>query len=318
MAADRDQHLAQLNAAVVTLTQDLEDERDLSAGYAARRQAGPVPAPLASARAATGAAASTVRADAADIGAGYQPGAVQALNSLLAGITHLGDIRAAVSSAALPASQVIRIYTSTGITPANTFSAVAGGATSDARLQDTLSTLAALLRVANDQSVQRAILYAALSAHPPVLAPWDLISLQQAAAQQVSDLTAFKTSAGLAGQQLFANTVSGAAVDRATAQEILAEQEAAASPPAPLTRNAGLDAATWYADMSTTIGDTRKVADQLAGQITGQASTLKSNAAKSLLLTSIALVLLLVLLTSAVLALPLRKQRAGTLAAVTR
>jgi hypothetical protein len=70
--------------------------------------------------------------------------------------------------------------------------------------------------------------------------------------------------------------------------------------------------------MSTTIGDTRKVAGQVAGQITGQASTLKSNAAKSLLLTSTALVLLLVLLTSAMLACPLRKQRAGTLAAVTR
>ncbi len=65
--------------------------------------------------------------------------------------------------------------------------------------------------------------------------------------------------------------------------------------------------------MSTTIGDTRKVADQLAGQITDQANTLKSNATKSLLLTSIAtLVLLLLLLISAVLARPLRKQRADT------
>ena len=49
-ASGRDQHLAQLDAAVVTLTQDLEDERDLSAGYAARRQAGPVPVTLADAR----------------------------------------------------------------------------------------------------------------------------------------------------------------------------------------------------------------------------------------------------------------------------
>jgi hypothetical protein len=40
----RDQHLAQLNAAVVKLTQNLEDERDLSTAYAAHGGAGPVPA----------------------------------------------------------------------------------------------------------------------------------------------------------------------------------------------------------------------------------------------------------------------------------
>jgi len=132
-------------------------------------------------------------------------------------------------------------------------------------------------------------------------------------------MTAFKTSAGPAEQQLFADTVAGAAADRAAAQETLAEQEAAASPSAPLTRNAGLNAATWYGGMSTTIAGMRKVAGQLAGQITGQADTLNSNATRSLLLTSIAtLALLLVLLISAVLARPPRKQHAGTLDAVTR
>ena len=62
----------------------------------------------------------------------------------------------------------------------------------------------------------------------------------------------------------------------------------------------------WYGDMSTTIGDTRKVADQLDGQITVRANTLKANATKSLLLTSIATLVLLMLLISAVLARPLR------------
>jgi len=306
VASGRDQHLAQLNAAVVKLTQDLEDERDLSAAYAARRQAGPVPLTLADARTATDAAASTVRADAAGIGAGYQPAAVQALNSLLASITDLRSIRAAVSFTAFPASQVIRLYTSTVIGPANTFSAAVGGATSDARLQGTVTALAALLRAENDQSLQRAILSAALSAQPPMLAPGDLGSLQQAYAQEASDLRAFSSSAGPTEQQLFANTVAGAAVNRAAAQETLAEQEAAASPSAPLTRNTELDAVMWYGDMSTTIGDTRKVADQLDGQITVRANTLKANATKSLLLTSIATLVLLMLLISAVLARPPR------------
>jgi hypothetical protein len=112
--------------------------------------------------------------------------------------------------------------------------------------------------------------------------------------------------------------VAGAAVDRADQKEALAEQAAAANPSAPLTRNTGLDAATWYADMSTTVGDTRKVAGQAVGQITVRADTLKSNAAKSLLLTSIVTLLLLVLLISTALAGLLRKLRSGTLDAVTR
>ena len=56
--------------------------------------------------------------------------------------------------------------------------------------------------------------------------------------------------------------MSGAAVDSASAQETLAEPAGRREPAGAATRNTGLDAATWYGDMSTTIGDTRKVADQ--------------------------------------------------------
>ena len=302
VASGRVQHLVQLNVAVVRLTQDLEDERDLSAAYAARRQAGPVLPALASARAATDAAASDVRAEAAGIttGAGYPSGAVTDLNGLIDNLNDLRYIRQNVTLSAFPASQVIRVYTENVIAAANRFSASVGDATSDARLQGSAAALGALLQVENEMSVQRAILDAALRAQPPVLAPEELSSLQQAAAQEASDLTAFNSFAGPAEQQLFARTVAGAAVNHAAAQETLAMYEAGASPSAPLNRNAGLDAVTWYGDMSTTIGDTRQVVGQLAGQITGQANTLKSNAAKSLLLTSATLALLLMLLISAV------------------
>ena len=76
--------------------------------------------------------------------------------------------------------------------------------------------------------------------------------------------------------------------------------------------------ATGYGEMSTTVGDTRKVADQAVGQITGRADTLKSNATKSLLLTGVVTLLLLVLLLSTALARPLRKLRSGTFDAMTR
>ncbi len=60
--------------------------------------------------------------------------------------------------------------------------------------------------------------------------------------------------------------------------------------------------------MSATIGGTRKVADQAAGQITGRANTVKANTTESLLLTSILTLLLLVLLP---LAKPVTLGRAG-------
>jgi hypothetical protein len=305
VAAGRDQRLARLGAAVVTLTRDLEDERDLSAAYAARGQAGPVPLALARARADADTAARAVRADAAGIGAGYQPGTVQDLDAVLAALADLGTVRGNVSPRAFPATQVIRVYTGNIIGPANTFSAAVASSTSDAPLQAAVTTLAAPLRVENDQSVQRAVLYAALSARPSVLAAEDLESLQQARIQENTDLTNFNASTNTAEQELYSKTVSGQLVDIAASNEILAEQRAAASPRTPLTGTTGLDAATWYRDKSITIGDTRTVTGHLTSQISGRADTLRSDAARSLLLISIATgVLLLLLLIAAVLARP--------------
>ena len=154
--------------------------------------------------------------------------------------------------------------------------------------------------------MQRAVLYAALSAHPPLLLAENLSVLQQAITDERSDLTAFNSSASPAEQELYSNTVSGAVVDIASSSEILAEQQGALHPSVPLT-SAGLDADTWYREKSTTIDDTRKVTGRFARQLSGQADTVKSNATRNLLLTGAAtLILLLVLLISAVLARPLR------------
>jgi len=258
-----------------------------------------------------------VSSDAAGIRAGYPPAAVQALHSLLAGPGGLGDVRAAASS---PASQVIELYTGRLITLANTFSAAAGGDTSDARLQDTLTTLGALLDVENEMSIQRAALFAALSSPAKIFAPGELTILTQAAQSQAEDESGFNAAANRTEQEYFSNTVSGAQVDAAAAREQLAE--ALGTPPhaTPLTAHGGgLTASRWYGEMSTKISDTRTVAGQLTSQITDRANTLKSDATRSLPLTSIAtLVLLLVLLISAALARPPRKQHASTLEAITR
>jgi hypothetical protein len=202
---------------------------------------------------------------------------------LLASLADLGSARKVTSSGALGAPAVIKVYTDNLIGPANTFSAAVGGGINDAVWQGTVTTLAALLRAENEESVQRAILFAALSAQPPVLTSASLASLEQAFQQEQADLADFNAVAGTAEQQLFMNTVFGPAVNHAAAQEVLA----AAHPSVPLTRSTGLDAASWYSNMSTTIGDTRQVTEQLAGQLTARANTLKANPTRSLLLAGI-------------------------------
>jgi signal transduction histidine kinase len=319
LASGRIQHLAQLNASVVTLSQALEDERDLSAGYAADRAASkPLVAPLRQAQNTTSAAAQTVLTEAAGVtaGAGYQLATVTDLNALIDSLNDLSSIRANVTSSLFPASQVIRVYTGNVLAAANTFSASVGVGANDADLEGNVGTLAALLRAENEMSVQRAVLFAALSSPAQTFGPGDLNTLNQAYESQTADLADFDASTNEAEQEYYNNTVSGSAVDEASAQETLAGEIG----DAPLTGHAsGLTAQLWYTDMSATIDGARKVADGLVANITDRANTLRSQATRDLLITSfVALVLLvLVLLISTLVARsltrPLRKLRADAL-----
>src|SRR4029077_10049903 len=80
-----------------------------------------------------------------------------------------------------------------------------------------------------------------------------------------------------------------------------------------------LTAANWNADMTITLTDTRKVANELTAAITGRANSLRSSATTSLLFTSLVtlLLLLLVVLVSTIVARslirPLRKLRTDAL-----
>jgi Nitrate and nitrite sensing len=298
----RDQHLAQLNAAVVKLSQALEDERDLSAGYTADRAASAsLIGPLRQARNTTGAAARAVLTEAAGVtaGAGYQPATVTDLNALIVSLNDLSSIRANVTSSLFPASQVIRLYTSDVLAAANTFSASVGAGANDAGLQGNDATLAALLEVENEMSVQRAVLFAALSSPAQRFGPGDLNTLSQAKESRTADQADFAASTSEAEQKYFNNTVSGSAVDQASAQETLAVEMGSASPGLPLTAHASdLTAKTWYANQTATIDGVRQVADGLVAHITDRARTLRSHATRDLLLTSIVTLLLLVLLIS--------------------
>jgi signal transduction histidine kinase len=322
VASGRIQHLAQLNASVVKLTQALEDERDLSAGYAADRVANAnLVGPLKQAQANTSAAAQTVLSESTVViapGAGYQPGTVDNLNALIYNINDLPFIRQNVTISSFPASQVIRTYTSEVIASANAFSASVGTGANDANLQGNVATLGALLRVENDMSVQRAVLYTALLSPTRTFGPGDLGTLQQASESQTADQSEFTASTNENEVEYFNNTVSGSGVDLAEAQETLAGEVGSQEPNSPLTAH-GLSAAGWYQNMQAMIGGTRTVADGLVTSITARANTLRSQATQNLLITSVlALALLvLVLFMSTVVARsltrPLRKLRSDAL-----
>jgi signal transduction histidine kinase len=338
-AFGRVQTLANLNAAVVTLTQNLEDERDQTAGFVAGGRLGAQTA-VNHARNATDVSSTVVKNDAAAVvdGSGFQAGTVQDLNELLAALNDLSAIRTVAISSSLPANQVIRVYTDNIINIANTFSGAVGNGANDANLQGNVTTLTSLLRAENETSVQRAYLFAALSnvqavgpnssdqSNPdPVLTPQDLTSLEQANQQEGAEFADFAASADETESSLYSNTVAGTAVDAAAQEEQLAESIASGKPNTLLTANgSNLNAAQWYDNMSATIDDMRQVDNGLGSQglveqITSRANTLKSNSARSLLLASIItfVLLVLVLLISTMVARsltrPLRKLRSDAL-----
>src|SRR5216684_2351686 len=236
-ATGRVQHLAQLNADTAKLSQALEDELNVSAAFAATRPNNAALAgPLRLAQNAT-AAANAVANDSSGVttGAGYQPGTVQDLNAVQASINDLANVRKGVTTSQFPASQIVRVYTGNLIGPANTFSAAIGNGANDANLQGNVTALGALLRLENQVSVQRAILYAALVSPQGTLRPEDLATLEQAQQQANADLADFNASTTTAEQQNYSNTVSGGPVDVASSNELLAEQ-LAANPSVPLSR----------------------------------------------------------------------------------
>ncbi|HJY94518.1 MAG TPA: nitrate- and nitrite sensing domain-containing protein, partial [Streptosporangiaceae bacterium] len=325
-ATGRVQHLAQLNADTIKFSQALEDELNLSVAYAAqnattRPSSSALPLPLKQAQDATNSAANAILADSSGVtqAAGYQPGTVQALNAVQASINDLPNDRKGVIDTLFPASEVVRVFSENLITPANTFSAAIGTGANDATLQGNVTTLGALLRNENQVSVQRAILYAALLSPQGTLRPEDLTNLQQASEQAKADLADFNASSDTTEQQFYSNTVSGSDVDVASSNEILAEQIATSAPSVPLTANKQLVPGNWDRDISTTIGDTRTVANDLTAKVSSRASSLRSDATTQLLVTSLVtlLLLLLVLLVSTTVARslirPLRKLRTDAL-----
>jgi signal transduction histidine kinase len=325
LADGRVQNLAQLNVSVVRLTQALEDERDLSAGYAANRSAVPdLAGRLRLAEATSVSAAQTVEAGAAGVttGGGYQATVVQDLGTLLNSVTQLQRVRPAMFSSPASASKAVQLYADQAIQAADTFSVSVGNGTSDADLNGNVTALGALLRVENQMSLQRALLFVALSSTPPALTPAELTSLLQAQQQQAAEQAEFTAAASQTELQNFNTTVTGAPVQLARTQEALALTNAFSGQPLTALNdvsNTKLTAASWDSPMTTTIGDTRQVTGKLVAVIAARAGQLRSQATTGLVLSSLltAALLGLVILVSTLVARslirPLRKLRSDAL-----
>ncbi len=334
LAAGRVQNLAQLNRSVVRLAQALENERDLSLGYAANRVAVPdLAGQLRRAQEASASAGQAVRAGAAGIGTsgGYQATIAADLATLSQALANLQRARpvmlAASPKLASSASAIVQTYADQAIAAADTFSASVGNGTSDADLNGSQTALGALLRVENQMSVQRGVLLVALGSSPPALTPANLAALLQAQQQQAADQAEFSASASQSEQANFSSAAAGSAAGPARAEESLALTNAFSNVPLTSLNSVSspkLTAPGWYSAMSVTINGTHQVEDQLAGVIATRASALRSQATSGLLVTSALTVLLLglvVLVTTVVarsLILPLRKLRADALEVASR
>jgi signal transduction histidine kinase/outer membrane murein-binding lipoprotein Lpp len=294
LADKRTQQVALLNADVVRLAQNMEDERDLTAGYIAAGQPtgnAPLHIELTNQQAATDESAQQVTGQASSIGNTYSSAIRQALNGVLARISDLPQLRSAAETSKIPTEPMIQDYTNS-IAALLTFTSLSGAGTSDTQLANDILVLTALARAEDQASAQRATLFGALEARQ--FPPQGLSDLQNQLASQTADQSDFTSAASLSQQQLFQNTVSGTAVDQAAGEESLAintsqNNSASIGSTGPAAAN------TWYGNMTSTLGKMRSVENTLMNNINSRSNALETSATRSAVIISIITLVLLIL-----------------------
>jgi signal transduction histidine kinase/outer membrane murein-binding lipoprotein Lpp len=300
LADKRTENVAQLNADVVRLAQNMEDERDLTAGYiaAGRPQLGTNPLRLAliNQENATDESAQQVTGLASSIGSTYSSTIRQALNAVLARISDLPQLRAAASptttlNKGIPTEPMIGDYTNS-ISTLLTFTSLSGAGTSDTQLSNDVIVLTALARAEDEASAQRGTLFAAL--YTGQFPPQGLADLQDQLASQQADLNDFTSAASLSQQQLEQNTVSGTAVDNAAAEEskaINTSQNGSAS----IGTTGPAAANLWYQNMTTNLGKMRTVENTLMNNIISRSQSLQNSATRFAVIIGVIVLVLLIL-----------------------
>jgi signal transduction histidine kinase len=293
VAFNRVEQLAVLNSDVIHLAQNMEDERDLTAGYiAAGRPAGPLHDQVTAQWSATDSAAHQVTGAAAKIGPSYPALTRQDLSAVVARISDLPQLRSTAVDGQLPATAVIEDYTNS-VAALLTFTSTTGTGSNDSQLANDVIVLTALARAEDQASQQRGTLYAALVAQQ--FPPGGVSNLLSEEAAQAADQNDFQSSASLAEQQSFQNTVSGTDVDQAAFEESLAVASGTGSGELTIGDAPGAAAGDWYRNMTFTVGKMRQVEQGLVNGIVTRSQSLQSSATRSAVITGIITLLLLLL-----------------------
>ena len=338
--------VAALGRDFTALTQSVEDERDLSAGYLASQQAGDkaqAAALLGKLRAQYGvtdtelAAAQHLAGQVASAGSGNPQATRADVTSAMENLqVNLPDLRGFIHSQIDPLAMT-NAY-SQFLSPLLAFDSDIGAGSPDPQLAQLASLLGSAAEMEDQASQQRALLYAAL--FQGQFQPGLLSALTAAQTNQASSLAAFQaagadvpafvpapgsTPAGfspaLTQVQQFTNTVQGTAVD--DAQRIELNAVIAGQAGLPPDGGAG-NAAEWFTDMTAALSQMRGFdAAELDG-ISSQAGALEQGALGSERLTALLVLILLlaVLVITIVVArsmiVPLRKLRTDALDVASR
>jgi len=309
--------LAVLGQQVTSLVQVMENERDETTGLLPINSTNI--GQLSSAYNATNAAAAKVQSLAAGIGGSF-PANIQArVATVLSDIAHLHALRTS-AQASQSALAVITAY-STPITSMIALNDQIAQGTSDATLVNDVQTLNSLSLAKDQASQQRAILFN--SFNQQIFADGELQALQTAESEELTDLTAFDTTATpaeLSAYNTSVNKVYGKAVNEAQNIEIYVVGTGVPNIGAgALNIDPKQAPGAWYSAQSAKVEAMQQVELGVAQNIVARAQSLQSGAKNDALFTAIvtAIILLLVLLATIAVARslvgPLRKLREGAL-----
>jgi signal transduction histidine kinase len=307
--------LAVLGQQDTSLVQALENERDETTGLLPVANVND----LNGVYAATNAAAAKVQSLAAGIGGSF-PANIQArVATVVSDITHLHALR--ISAQASQSALAVTVDYSTPITDMIALNGQIAQGTSDATLVNDVQTLNSLSLAKDQAAQQRAILFNAFNQQ--IFADGELQALQTAESEELTDLTAFNTTATpaeLSTYNNFVNHVYGTAVNEAQNIEIYVVGTGVPNIGAGAL---GIDAkhapAAWYSAQSAKVDAMQQTELDVARNIVARAQSLQSGANSDALFTAIvtAIILLLVLVATIAVARslvgPLRKLREGAL-----
>jgi len=304
--------LAGLGQQVTGLVQALENERDETTGLL------PITSPkdLQSWYDATNAAAARVRVLAAGIDGSFPANIQSRVATVVSVITHLNALRS-TAQASQSALAVIADYSAPISNMIALNDQIAQG-TSDSGLANDVQALNSLSLAKDQAAQQRALLFNALNQQ--LFADGVQQALTTAQSEELTDLTAFNTTATAQEQSAYRNTVAGPRVNQAQNIEIyIVGTGSLAIGAGALGISPTAAPGEWYSAQSGTVDDMQQVELGVAQSIVARAQSLKTGAEQSALVNGVVTVVILLLVLIATLAVarslvrPLRRLREGAL-----